>query len=319
MIFVGLARSISDVRNSTWETLIELSCNHQVLVHITLGTSETNPHFSRFCAKVWIDSQDDILSRSSLDGLDRVERLAVIRDAQRNRVRQVLFSFTKFSGDGHFRESVVINADLDLRGVPSAPEIMKRVELIVSRNLVRPHVICASGKALRRHDIPPYKSKLYYDTFATVALPDLFFYAPGHRRYPVEDPMIKGMSLQQITEFFVNIAKQHPNSLAPVRSCFSGLALYRASAWLTPHCQYSLHHHNNTQFLLNQPRDSKGNLTIHRYSSIFFKVPCEHVVFHDCLHRQVFPNMTRASVNESSSSEKIDVVVDPAFETFRLW
>ncbi|KAL7564315.1 hypothetical protein ACA910_007168 [Epithemia clementina (nom. ined.)] len=118
-------------------------------------------------------------------------------------------------------------------------------------------------------------------------------------------------------------------NLAPVRSCFGGLGLYRASAWFTPVCRYNLFEmivKENTASKRNQSKSGSGsdmtywplwmqfksgdyNLStnIMRYASKKERFPCEHVVFHDCLYRVAFPQR----YNENSVYHQPHIAVDP--------
>ena len=58
----------------------------------------------------------------------------------------------------------------------------------------------------------------------------------------------------------------------PVRSCFGGLALYKATSWLDSRCSYMSRH----------PKDMK-------YASRFDNDTCEHVSFINCLHQNLPP------------------------------
>jgi hypothetical protein len=73
-------------------------------------------------------------------------------------------------------------------------------------------------------------------------------------------------------------AAKSPTGNAPVRSCFAGLAIYRAPIYFTDECQYSvqLPPFTNTSGTISHP--------LYRYAGHRDKLPCEHVVFHTCLH-----------------------------------
>mmetsp|Transcript_17013 Transcript_17013/g.39261 ORF Transcript_17013/g.39261 Transcript_17013/m.39261 type:complete len:336 (-) Transcript_17013:53-1060(-) len=65
-----------------------------------------------------------------------------------------------------------------------------------------------------------------------------------------------------------------------------GLALFKAGTWLTPKCQYSLAKKKLRSYQ-NLPFEERQE-TILRYASKSDLEPCEHVVFHECLHEHVF-------------------------------
>ena len=77
-----------------------------------------------------------------------------------------------------------------------------------------------------------------------------------------------------------------------VKSCFGGLAAYRAYVYFADECQY--------QLASSMATKQDDNTSIMRYASAKEKRPCEHVVFHDCL----------------KNSSKVEIAIDPNLITF---
>jgi hypothetical protein len=81
-------------------------------------------------------------------------------------------------------------------------------------------------------------------------------------------------------EFDLHVAESevhHDNMkeaiMFPVKSCFGGLAIYRAKVWFDAVCHY------------DDKVDAKTNSHLLKYRSISEERVCEHVVFHDCLEK----------------------------------
>ena len=73
------------------------------------------------------------------------------------------------------------------------------------------------------------------------------------------------------------------------RSCFGGMAVYRASAWFEPGCRYGADNVRRVGAGSGGDNDDPAATTksdgLMRYASEVDGRPCEHVVFHDCLVR----------------------------------
>ena len=135
-----------------------------------------------------------------------------------------------------------------------------------SRNGVDVDVLCACG-------VDKGGTGGYYDLFATVLLPDTFVLDLGGRsvqaRPEENSSLINGpfFSHSDLLEWFKKEGGDTANPV-PVRSCFGGLALYRASKWLDQNCSY-----------MNPHPEINA-----KYGATWAEgLPCEHVVFHNCL------------------------------------
>ena len=401
IVVAGLVMDTHQVRESTWELLHDLSCQYHALIHIVAkhvdeASRQQTRHWN--CGPVHLEVQDDVLwqLQHSPDpttthvpprqiASHRIQRLAQIRDLQRERIRRLVYP----TGGDHQDDDVVILLDLDLWSFPTAAELVQR-----SRTMHTFQVVCGAGHwvdhpvesaqlqwkqwqepraaAARRYAVPKRLQDMlfYYDNYAFVAWPDTFGFVAKQRLlgryYQGEDPSIIPNTLGQAKQ----AAKHHHSSkhvvftqydlmqylqqqandysamhkdpsdsvhqddnltttgkyqLAPVRSCFGGVALYRASTWFTPQCQYDLlgmieqqqqqqaeqlgmtSANSSLTVALSPPRmqllphDPHLSTNILRYAAKKEQLPCEHVVFHDCLHRVVF----------SPKDDEPHVAVDP--------
>ena len=176
--------------------------------------------------------------------------------------------------------------DLDLFDYPLLPHVMD-----VSKRYILPskeaehsatkfHAICANGR--QRGKLRGGETNLrhrYYDSFATVLLPDTWL----HRKET-------GMSPEDVLDWFLEEGRDENNSAfhpVPVRSCFGGLTLYPADFWLSS-CRYD-------QF----SKDSLG------YKGGKEHHTCEHILFDECL-REKFSN-------EENPTNSIGIAVQPGY------
>jgi len=274
----GIIRDAStEIQPQVLMTLVELNCRHDIAVHIvaTRGVKECLQSYeklvdslkysSQTCASFHVEKEPPHLNAANDN---RIDRIALVRDYQRQELREIY-------GATVTRQDVVIIADLDLYSLPNVDILMKQLQQDINTH----DAICAAGVMYR-----PFG---YYDIFATVLLPDTFVYPLRGRMnqtaYDGED-----LSLIRSNDLYGNFTQwdlldyfQHESakrsglssSAVPVRSCFGGLTLYRASVWLEPTCTY--HHVNNNT-----------TTQLQKYATKTSQRPCEHVVLHDCLmHR----------------------------------
>lgn len=311
---VGLVRSIGDIQPKMMEWLAEVNCRHNIVLHVVAGgdknagdndsnnrkddfrkklhqiyTTKQNGIFRSIpeeCAPVYLVEDAEVGTSS----VNRIERVAKLRDFQRESVRALFQQQTEVQTQSFSESSVIIVLDLDLADILSAPsEVIRVAEQMVSHSngfgmgdadgFFPFDGICAAGitDAVK---LEPW----YYDTFATVLLPDTYVHPLQKREikwhYDGEDPALvrsddrNGSWTQgDIMKWFQERASQSNEGVVPVRSCFGGLAIYRASVWLEPSCSYS--------------QDPSG---LERYYSSVEHRPCEHIVFHNCLHENIMPS-----------------------------
>mmetsp|Transcript_11499 Transcript_11499/g.33887 ORF Transcript_11499/g.33887 Transcript_11499/m.33887 type:complete len:430 (-) Transcript_11499:61-1350(-) len=334
----GMIRMASEIRPSIIETLVSLSCSHNVGVHIVAadGVREaqmkveeqrakffyeariTQAGFSLpevgaevgACAPFKIIKQDDSKIFRVKEGgsvpTNRVERIAALRDYQRSLLRP-LFRDSSSQDSRTIRDGVVLVIDLDLGAIPPATSLSSQIAAMLYHRHSH-DVVCAAGVTMAsKHD--PW----YYDTYATVLLPDTYTH-PLKRRvvgkyYAEEDPKLVRSDDQHgnftqgdLMKWLYKRAKEEElnetnawGGMVRVRSCFGGLALYRTAAWFRTQCQYG--------------NDTLANELV-RYASKADGRPCEHVVFHHCLRE-------RGIVDSGGVNNRdVDVAIDPRMYTF---
>ena len=206
------------------------------------------------CAPLKVSTQPDYVSAEE----NRIDRIQAARDYQRIVIAQH-FDFADLD------HATIILADLDVNELPPRDQVVNNADKMNRREGSDVDILCAAGLM---HD--PYG---YYDTFATVLLPDTFVYPvngrPIQTARPVEDAsMIIGndFNAQALMEWFRKEGGVEAKPV-PVKSCFGGLAIYRASKWLDQRCSYK-----NVDPEMNA-----------KYANRYDNAPCEHVVLHNCL------------------------------------
>ena len=298
--WVGIVRDAKEVQESTWDALAHAACSSSIHIHITVSRNADYAEdqlvrqrigviqmkSAQSYANIYIEGEKD-LGITSLPS-NRIERIAVVRDAQRQRVRQ-LWEENR-PANASFQKDVVIVADLDLFRLPVTTGVLTQAKYIAEHDDL--DVVCAAGVTMAsRHEL------WYYDTFATVLLPDTYVH-PLKRRlvknyYAGEDPNLVRSDNQNgsftqgdIMRYFQQ--QSAATGTARVRSCFGGLAIYRATTWFEESCSYTL---NNTK-------------SLERYASAADGRPCEHIAFHTCLQ-------------DTESISKAKIAVNPGLLT--LW
>jgi len=202
------------------------------------------------------------------------------------------------------------------------------------------NAICAAGITMnlgQNSNSKAIPEPWYYDTFATVFLPDTFSH-PIKRRlvphlYHGEDPQLVRSNNQRgnftqgdIFRYFQaqglkkNVSMSRSEGVSDglgctrVKSCFGGMALYRAANYFEQYCTYQLQESIRDQLEHWHDSDNidsdyvRGKVTVNasksiiRYANNKERRPCEHVVFHDCLMKV--------------TSGQFEIAVNPALKTF---
>ncbi len=271
-LIVGLIKDPQSMLPKTIDFIVELNCAHAVAMHVVV---EKNHDFLReahrkkvmekfpglHCAPLYITNQPNGLSSN------RVERIKQLREYQKNQIR----------GGLHFSDvnsSVVILVDLDIDIFPRPNELIQYVEKMKLSSSF-PDVLCSNGQL--GHDDETGKGK-YYDSFATVLLPDTFVYRVKWRKNskpsPEEDPkfiMSAGFNESDLFSFFQKEGQINGDSgYSPVkvRSCFGGLALFRANKFLDERCSY-----------FGLPTTSTDTKYINKADQAI----CEHILWNNCM------------------------------------
>jgi hypothetical protein len=269
VILTGLIGDMTEIRNETLQQLVQLNCEHHVAIHILAMTvtnhetiQEQRETYDK-CAPFKILKQNDEVKTLFPN---RIDRIAYLRDVQRDTLRRQFIDNSTEKID--MKRSAVIVMDLDLYQIPSNAEIVREVRLLME-DQDGADVICAAGIMFR-----PFG---YYDVFATVLNPSSFAYPLNGRlvnEYRKEDDKTRVRSNNVYGAFtqldlladFEEKASMSTKEYVPVRSCFGGMAVYRASTWFLTSCKYN--------------SDSSGLM---EFANAADGRPCEHVVFHECL------------------------------------
>ena len=265
VVLAGIVHHGGEISTNSLSFVLEVTCVNKVRAHI-LGADDMSilsamyerqkqimfPNTS--CAPLKVSTQPDYVSAEE----NRIDRIQAARDYQRIVIAQH-FDFADLD------HATIILADLDVNELPPRDQVVNNADKMNRREGSDVDILCAAGLM---HD--PYG---YYDTFATVLLPDTFVYPvngrPIQTARPVEDAsMIIGndFNAQALMEWFRKEGGVEAKPV-PVKSCFGGLAIYRASKWLDQRCSYK-----NVDPEMNA-----------KYANRYDNAPCEHVVLHNCL------------------------------------
>ena len=291
----GIMIDVNGLHEKIWDFLMTLNCQHNVGAHIVVKENKdnglktrdewmsTNQYLPKNCAPFILHQEDHTVWIHGF-APNRVDRIAILRDYQRNSLRELMKT------DQPLHRGVVILVDLDLKDLPSIDLILDQVQSM--KNPAYPHdAVCANGRLFRKikgEGTFPF----YYDTFATVFLNDTYSF-PIHNRlikqtYHGEDIRLirsksstKGKFTQaNMFEWFEKVGALAPSGNAQVRSCFGGLTMYRSKVYFDSRCGYQL---GLDPEEIKHPDPAKISSSIMRYANEDDKRPCEHVVLHDCL------------------------------------
>jgi hypothetical protein len=169
---IGAVRDASEIVDTPFRYIVQLCCEHGVHVHIVVGggIEECRTRFEQHIKEEYSGSEGkcgrfELLSEPhDLHSMEnRVDRIAYLRDFQREHLRMVLEN-----GD---EDDIIVVADIDLYALPPVSKLMHEVNRM--RLLHEYDVICSNGLMHR-----PYG---YYDIYATVLLPDTFLYPIRYR------------------------------------------------------------------------------------------------------------------------------------------
>lgn len=213
---------------------------------------------------------------------NRIAKIKRVREYQ----RQMLRNSAVFKQNDN--QSVIAILDLDMFDYPKIAKVIEVTEMYMVTTETEPKketidVICSNGLQRSRY-WEPFPRRNYYDTFATILLPNTWPVLESSRTVPKgllkgEDVSLSKLSQQDLLDYFLKEgSKSNTDSYepVPVRSCFGGLTLYKADAFLQPACRYDLYNKNHDVY-----RGKKEHHT------------CEHVVLHECL-REKYPDFAIA-------------------------
>jgi hypothetical protein len=273
LALAGLINDVSDISESTVDFLVGITCNLQAPVHVMSASGKdallrayhdrvTSCGVSDFCADFSVIDQDpDTIEMFP----NRVDRLAFIREQQRAELSS-LYGGNDSTGDLTDNDFVIV-FDLDLQKVPSMRDIEATMEHLVTKH-TNLDVVCANGMFSSIDET--------YDTYATILEGDSWLLGEELNLGPDDQKVTQNSELMIFEE---NVAeslhekKDHEVKMLAVKSCFGGLAIYRAKVWLDAACHY------------DDKVDAVTNSHLLKYRSIIDERVCEHVVFHDCLQK----------------------------------
>jgi len=231
-------------------------------------------------------SSNSVIPNNPLDPENRIARIKRAREYQRQALGVSLGSYNSLD------ESVIALVDLDMFSYPSLQEVITTAQQYIpsgrnyaTNNDAKYHAVCANGLQVSRSKVSRPK-RAYYDTFSTILLPNAWLHQEADRVIPRgelegENATMAKMNQRQILDWILaegrrrdgQIDEQQSFDPVLVRSCFNGLTLYRADFWFHPSCRYDMYYESDANYR------SKGE-----------QQTCEHIVFHECLRREVHKN-----------------------------
>ena len=289
--------------------MIKVSCKYNIGIFVLskekihfeqedslLNDKNSNHTSFSECAPIVFKSEGELQVKFPRS-MKRVAKLTLLRDLQRNIISNEFHT----NKDMNVEKGTIIVADFDMTKWPALSNVYKQVKGL-AENVEKYDAICSNGAGTKQE-------QKYYDTYATVLLPDIFILQNDKRLFGKSDEskIIVGNDPFHLNErlmrkryhkeinftdkerlleetrqrriaLFKNMGASHKNGIEPVRSCFGGMTIYKASSYLEPKCGYHINHDILTK------RDKE---TIMRFSNIKDKRPCEHVVLHECLREQL--------------------------------
>ncbi len=306
----GIIIDVDTIADQIWNVILELNCRKRIGIHIIAKHSSEFNHglvnrskfqkkdTSESCGPLVIQQEGNIeLLKDKLSTqktTNRIDRISFLRDYQ----RQILMEKYPDDEANGMKRGVVILVDLDLLQIPTAKEIWDQVQKLQAPSY--PHdSICALGTKVNVKEDPETKKRkpipFYFDTYATVFLPDTFSHPLSRRliphHYPGEDPNFvrsddpfHGFTQAHMWNYFRKEGAKSVSGNVDVRSCFGGMALYTSQVYFNSKCQYELKEGVQRSVESIQNKDAKRDVkTIMRYANNKELRPCEHVVLHDCL------------------------------------
>ncbi len=278
-VIAGLVYDGSSISDSSLHMLTAMSCLHNIRSHLIVAQNidETRSKIyglmeseypDQHCATIAVDGEPGGLM------LGRIHRIQQLRSMQRSKIQEYLDYVEDLNA------ATVVNIDFDLAEIPSYEDIMKHAKGITDYSY-EVDAVCANGVEDNFEH-----TRSYFDTFATVLLPSTFVYPLKLREFdepwPEEDPKFivnpdgkeGSFSASSLFSWLEDEGRKRGTKTAmkpvPVRSCFGGLTIYRASKYLDPRCDFN----SETHSLENA-----------KYKNIDDKEPNEHIVWNLCMAR----------------------------------
>jgi hypothetical protein len=281
IIVAGLIPDGASIKSDMLTTLAQLSCMYGSRIHVTVAENAPvfQDLFHRQTSDLYRPEKTNIqcqplviVTQPALPSsvLFRTEKLAFLRDFQRQQLRDIVDVESNFATSTD--NSIIMLMDLDLLEVPPAFQIMNAASLILKGDAtekgkpptLRVDAICAGGVIVDDQS----GREGYYDSFATIFKPDTYMLQLSRRQKSAIRPGENSTLIlaENDANFYTLWEWMRQQQSIPVRSCFGGLALYRANKFLDKRCTYSA-----PAALLD--------MTGYEGREGF----CEHVVFNTCL------------------------------------
>lgn len=183
--WIGIVRDAHQVQESTWDALRHVARTSKSTtttttprvvhhVHVVVGQDVAyaqqkiwRDKDSSSCA-VHVETEQDVgLNRTALP-TNRVDRIAMIRNAQRQRVRQLWLQDRATLDNLDASQDMVVVMDLDLFCLPPVVQVMAQGESMASSHQPL-DVVCAAGVTMASQ-----KELWYYDAYVTVLWPSTY-------------------------------------------------------------------------------------------------------------------------------------------------
>ena len=288
IILAGLSHSPNDMSPDVFDFLVEMNCQYSVRLlilavsdfdffQVEYNGARKNGSYGRECAPLNIFHSPHIDSNGSIGSVGE------LREYQKHVIRDELGGGRS---DGDYDNSIILLVDLDVGELPSSGKVINHAKAMGSGGS-QVDGLCSNGVLGFSDD-----AEGYYDVYSTVLLPDTFVCPVKWRSIPEvrpeEDPKLIVSSAHGEGSFTnVDLFRwfqqqgRRENSRAmnavPVRSCFGGLAIYRASKFLDTRCSYS---YGNEHEINAKYKSRNGKVS-------------EHLVWNTCM-KSVDPNFVIA-------------------------
>jgi hypothetical protein len=160
--WIGIVRDAAEVKPAIWDYMVKLNClevPQPIMVHMLVGANkeygmkerDKRLQNQRGCAPFLIEDEHDALilhaNKNGADGVpvvvptdNRIERIARIRDVQRDRVQSLWKEHRGDSVIGGENNDIVMVADLDLISFPPVYKLISQIN-----NMNGQDAVCVSG------------------------------------------------------------------------------------------------------------------------------------------------------------------------------
>lgn len=240
IVVAGLVADAGLLTHQALNFIVDMSCKQSVSVNIVIGKGLEELYWlyhekvrqqypSKHCALFKVTQEPDALSN------DRISRIQSLREFQRSHIQKEMPLKDTEKG-------VIILVDFDMSRFASTKLIIEYANEIKA-NKIDVDVLCSNGELGYGNE-----AGRYYDTFATVLLPDTFVHPLEwrlHNQRPSdeEDPQFilspddanGTFTSSNLFNWFKSEGMKASNQTkpkpVPVRSCFGGISIYRAKKY----------------------------------------------------------------------------------------